>query len=250
VTVNIKLKPTMKTLALSIPLLLMLAAVPGCYEGAPWHGIEGQGPVVERRLDLDRFEGLTLPGSAKIFLTQDNHQEVRIEGQENIIDNLNTTISGGIWRIENKKPVWRSEPLLVYISMEQLRLVRISGSGNIRTTNRFSDLRNLEIKISGSGDMDLEIEANDILAQVSGSGNVNLKGSAKDLDFGISGSGSIRAGDLKARKAIARISGSGGMELFVTDELDAHISGSGNIYYSGNPDTHKSVSGSGHVRSR
>jgi len=239
----------MKPIVLSIPLL-MLAGLSACYELGPWQGIEGHGPVVERKLDLDRIKGISLPGSAKIFLTQDNRQEVRVIGQENIIDNLNTVVSGEIWRIDNKLPVRRSEPLQIYITLKDLRLIRISGSGDVNTTNRFSNLNDLEIRISGSGDVKLEVEADDILAQLTGSGSMILEGEASDLNFGISGSGSIRAGDLRARKAAVRISGSGSMELDVRDELDAHISGSGNIFYSGNPDTHTRISGSGHVRSR
>ena len=53
-----------------------------------------------------------------------------------------------------------------------------------------------------------------------------------------------------ARKADARISGSGGMELSVEDRLDARVSGSGSVIYKGNPRINTSVSGSGSVRSR
>jgi hypothetical protein len=235
---------------LIIPLFVFLSAIPSCYDGSPWQGIEGTGPVVERKISLDNIKGISLPGSAKIYLTQGNKQDVRIEGQENIIDNLNTIVTGEIWRIDNKKPVWRCETLKIYITLEKLRLIKISGSGDVFTTNHFTGLNDLEIRISGSGNLDLDIEADDITTHVSGSGDITLRGIADNLDSGISGSGSIRASELKVGTADVRVSGSGGMDLWVTDRLNAHISGSGNIYYTGNPKIDTSISGSGHVRSR
>lgn len=236
--------------SLIIPIFALLLGTSSCYDVHPWQGIEGQGPVVERKIKLDEIKGITVPGSAKVYLTQGNHQEVKIEGQENIIDNLNTTVTGEIWRIENKRPVWRHETLKIYITLEQLRMIRISGSGDVTTTNRFENLKDLEIKVSGSGDLDLDIEADDVYTRVSGSGDIILRGKADRLDSGISGSGQVNALDLEVRTADVNISGSGNMELHVTDRLTAHVSGSGNVYYSGNPSIDTSVSGSGHVRSR
>ncbi|MFH0761790.1 MAG: head GIN domain-containing protein [Bacteroidota bacterium] len=234
----------------TIPLFALLLCMSSCYDGSPWQGIEGQGPIVERKIKLDHIRGISVPGSAKVYLTQGDNQDVRIEGQENIIDNLNTTVTGEVWRIENKRPVWRCETLKIYITMEQLRMIRISGSGDVFTSNHFENLKDLEIKVSGSGDLDLDIEADDIYTRVSGSGNITMRGKADRLDSGISGSGHIRASELEVHSADLHISGSGDMELYVTDRLTAHVSGSGNVFYSGNPSIDTSITGSGHVRSR
>ncbi len=173
---HVPIKHTMKSL--TIPMLALLLGTASCYDGTPWRGIEGQGPVVERKINLDQIKGIIVPGSAKILLTQGDHQEVRIEGQENIIDNINTTVTGEVWRIDNKRPVWRCETIKIYITMEQLRMIRISGSGDVITTNHFNDLKDLEIKVSGSGDLDLDMEADDIFTRVSGSGDITLRGKA------------------------------------------------------------------------
>jgi hypothetical protein len=236
--------------SLTIPMLVLLLGMSSCYDGNPWQRIEGQGPVVKRKINLDQIKGIIVPGSAKVFLTQGDHQEVRIEGQENIIDNLNTTVTGEVWRIENRRPVWRCETLRIHITLEQLRMIRISGSGDVTMTNHFENLKDLDIKVSGSGDLDLDMEADNVYTRVSGSGNIIMRGKADRLDSGISGSGHIRASELEVRTADLRISGSGSMELYVTDRLTAHVSGSGNVYYSGNPSIDSSVTGSGRVKKR
>jgi hypothetical protein len=240
----------MKPLFVNFFILVLLSLTPSCYIGMPWNGIEGVGPVIERKVELSRFTGITIPGSAKIYLSQGSEQVVKIEGQENIIDNLILDIAGGVWRIEGKKPVWRSETLKIYITIEELNLIKISGSGDVFTENHFDGKSDLELRISGSGTINLDIEADDIDGSVSGSGNIYLTGSADKLNLGISGSGKIKAEKMKAQSADVRITGSGNMDIWVVENLDATISGSGSVYYTGNPRVNTRVSGSGNVRAR
>lgn len=239
----------MKHLFISVTILVLIATAYGCFDNGQF-GIRGEGPVVERKIDLNNIKGISLPGSAKVFLKQGSPQEVRIEGQENIIDNLKLDVQGEVWLIGNKRPVWQSEPVKIFITLETLRLIKISGAGDVEFVNHFRDQKDLEIRISGSGKINLDMEGRDINASISGSGDLNMKGSADNLDLVISGSGNIRAFDLTTEKAEIRISGSGGMELSVENRLDARISGSGSVLYKGDPRVNSSVSGSGSVRSR
>ena len=240
----------MKPLIVNFFILVLLSLTPSCYIGMPWNGIEGEGPVIERKVDLSRFTGISIPGSAKVYLTQGSEQMVRIEGQENIIDNLILDVSGGVWRIAGKKSVWRSETLKIYITIEDLSLIKISGSGDVFTQNHFQGKRDLELRISGSGTVKLDIEVDDVDGSVSGSGDIYLAGSADKLNLGISGSGKIKAEKMKAQNADLHISGSGNMNVWVVENLDATISGSGSVYYTGNPRINTRVSGSGNVRAR
>lgn len=230
-------------------IFLLVVLITGCWQNGQF-GIRGEGPEVERKVSIDRFRSIALPGSAKVFITQGSEQEVRIVGQENIIDNLDLEVRGETWEIDQKRPVWRSETLKIHITMETLKSIRISGSGDVEFVSHFTGLKDLDVRISGSGRMDMDMDALDIRADISGSGDLFMKGSARDLDFTISGSGKIKAWDLKAEKASVRVSGSGGMEVNVSERLNARVSGSGNVFYKGNPRVDSSVSGSGNVRSR
>jgi hypothetical protein len=230
-----------------ISFLVMLSS---CVWDGGRIGLRGEGPVVERKLSLEKIKGISLPGSAKVYLTQGSNQEVRITGQENIIDNLNLDVTGEVWQIANKRPVWQSETLKIYLKVETIRLIKIAGSGEIEFLNHFSEMEDLEIRISGSGKVKLDMDAGDIDARISGSGDLIMKGSARFIDIDITGSGSVRAYDMNTRKADVRISGSGGMQLSVEDRLDARITGSGSISYQGDPRVHSSITGSGSVRER
>ncbi len=235
-------------------LISLSAGLSSCYydyqDGNHKNRIEGHGPVVTRVVDLDNFRGIVIQNAADVILTQGKTQKVEIEGQENILDNLNLDVSGDVWKISNIRPVWRHHELIIRITLPGFYMIRISGSGSIDSDGAFENLNDLELRIGGSGDMDLEVEADDIDATISGSGSINLEGEANRLDFQIGGSGGIHAFNLKADEARARITGSGGIKINVSNNLEASIAGSGSIYYKGQPRVNKRISGSGSIQSR
>lgn len=71
---------------------------------AQWDkGISGEGPIVEKELTLDKFTGFDLAVSGNVFIQHGNSQKVRVEGQQNVIDNLKTEVRDGVWHIRFKQ---------------------------------------------------------------------------------------------------------------------------------------------------
>lgn len=87
----------MKTLVYSATIVVVLI-VSSCYLRDSQFGIRGEGPMVERKINLEKIKGISLPGSAKVFLTQGSSQEIRISGSGSVIykgnPRVNTSISG------------------------------------------------------------------------------------------------------------------------------------------------------------
>ena len=242
---------TRKTLLYPLTVALALLLLSSCYfDASPGKRIQGEGPYLTRDIELPPIKGIVIRNSADVVLSQGNRQRMTVEAQENIIDNLRTEVSSGILYISNRKPVWRTRPVRIKLRIEDLTDVRVSGSGDIVSDGRFDDLDDLEVIISGSGDIKLDVEADNIYARIGGSGSITLKGDARSGDFRINGSGSIYANELETKRGSARISGSGGIHLFATSHLNARISGSGDIIYRGDPEVDSSISGSGNIRSR
>ncbi len=208
---------------------------------------KGQGRTVERELNLPNFDGVELAISADVFITQGPEQEVVVKGQENIIDMLERDVRHGVWEIEFDGCVRDYNSLEVYITMPVIAELAISGSGDIIGENVF-EVGDIKLDISGSGNMDLGLLADDIDARISGSGNIRLEGEADRFDIGISGSGDIDAFPLQVNRADIHISGSGDVEVFVIDHLNVNISGSGDVLYKGDPILDVSISGSGEVK--
>ena len=118
----------------------------------------------------------------------------------------------------------------IFITLPDFDLINISGSGEI-ISETFLNVDDIDLTISGSGDIDLGIEADDIKSSISGSGNILLEGTADEIDFRISGSGDYGAFNLDSNRAYIEIIGSGDAEVYVGEQLDVKISGSVDVMY-------------------
>ena len=214
------------------------------------NGVKGEGPVVRKNLDLDKFEAIKLTSSADVYLTQGNRQEVVVEAQQNIIDLMKKEVRGGAWKIGFEKNISKTKPIKIYITISNLTKISVSGSGNVKTEGAFTGLGKVGIHLSGSGDVKANLTASSIDTHISGSGNVALRGSAKNHDIHISGSGDVASYDFRTDGCEIHISGSGECKVNVQDDLDIHISGSGDVYYKGDPNVRSKVRGSGDVVSK
>ena len=212
--------------------------------------IRGEGPTVTQDLDLPAFDAIKLSMDADVYVRQGSQQSVRIEAQQNMIDNIKKEVSDNTWRITTDRWVTRHDPIKIYITIPKLTEASVSGSGNLMGETAFSGSDRFMTGVSGSGNVKLEITCDELDARVSGSGNVRLAGSTGSLTAKISGSGNIKAEDLAAKTCNVQVSGSGNSSVNVSDELDVKISGSGDVSYKGRPKVSSRISGSGDLVSR
>lgn len=217
-----------------------------------WWGnsIKGEGPIVTKNLDLSDFSGISLGIAADVYLTYGNTQSVKVEGQANIIENLKNRVSGDDWHISYKQNVRNAKNVTIHITIPHLTAVKVSGSGSLEATNHFPNLDELDIKVSGSGKIKLDVGAKYIDTAVSGSGSIKLAGSTNKHRITVSGSGNVSSYDMETNNSRVTISGSGECKINVREELKATVSGSGDVYYKGNPSVQSKISGSGDVTSR
>jgi len=212
--------------------------------------IKGEGPTVTETWDLDPLHGIGLSFSGDVILTQGSTQSVQVEGQKNVLDNIQRQVKSGYWNIKFDKNVRNHEKVIVRVTMSSLDKVSLSGSGNITTTNRFTGLQDVSVSVSGSGDISLNLSGEDINCRISGSGKIDLAGQASSTEVAISGSGDLHAFDLQSESSKIRISGSGDVEISASSSVAASISGSGGVRYKGGAtNINSKVSGSGKVRS-
>lgn len=231
--------------------LITVFSVSSCFididdDGTDSTCLRGSGPIVSEEMELNRIDGINLKLPGTVYLRQGDVQKVVVEGQSNIVDYLERTVKGGMWEIEVDRCVRNMEELRIFITLPQIATVRISGSGKvIGETMLVAD--DIDLGISGSGDISLALMADDINSGISGSGNLILEGEADEIRFLVSGSGDLQAFKLKARKGEVEISGSGDVEVYATEQLDILITGSGDVLYHGNPSLNVAISGSGEV---
>ncbi len=157
-------------------------------------------------------------------------------------------MKNGVWDISFSKSVRESKNVVVYITLPNVSEADLCGSGDIRSTNKFSNIDALKIDLWGSGQIDLEYQANSTNIELSGSGQIDLSGTSNSLSVEITGSGTVIAGELKTNDCEIEISGSGDATVHVDQKLDVEIIGSGDVQYSGTATNNTRISGSGDIR--
>jgi len=209
--------------------------------------IWGNETITTETRDLNYFDGVSLEGSYEVFITQEDKSEVTIETDENLMEYIKTRVSGEILYVETKnlKCLRPSDKIKVFVSTPDIYEVNLSGSGLIQCDTLSSE--SLYVRISGSGDIKLNMDVVEFEANISGSGDMVLTGVADESDIRVSGSGKIQALDLLQQKCSINISGSGDARVNVEELLNVKVSGSGSVYYLGDPELSVSITGSGKV---
>ena len=210
--------------------------------------LRGNGSVVTEERELGEIYGVISEGDYEVTVIIDSLNMIEVEWDENLIPYISTRISGEKLIIDQgtRKCLRSNYPTRIFVHTPYINLLRLTGSGFIICDDLNTD--DLKIDLTGSGYLDLRnLNAESMEASLTGSGEIILEGTTEESDFTISGSGDFKAFDLIQEICIADISGSGYMQVYASDLLDAVISGSGNIYYKGNPRVIVHITGSGSI---
>jgi len=236
----------MKKLSILLAAAAIMSALPSCTK------VIGEGPVQTQTYAITDFSGVSGSIGGKINYTIGPVFKVEIRAQRNILDVLEVSkVNGHLLGKGGNGLTFRSrEDIVVNISAPAADYLHLSGSGDLEVSGNLV-ANDLDMGISGSGN--ITVPAVNITGQVkaviSGSGDISLlSGTAKNEEFRISGSGKLLADAVAAERAVTTISGSGDIQLNLSQSLDATISGSGSVYYRGNPTVAAHISGSGTVR--
>lgn len=209
----------------------------------------GSGDVIEEVRELESFDRISLKCSADVYIKRGETQRVAVLCDDNLLDNVLTQVRGDRLVIDIKGSIWTREGIELEIIAPSLTRIDVSGSGNVIVEDVKE--KQFEIRVSGSGDIDVEGELGVVEISVSGSGDIDLDGTAEEIAVRISGSGDVDARSLRTRIADVRIVGSGDVAVYASELFDGTISGSGDIYVYGDPpDTYENSRGSGDIHFR
>lgn len=212
--------------------------------------VRGNGNKISETRDVSSFDAVELRGSMNVRLKNTPDRAVEIEGEENLLPYVETFVDDGklVIKYKDNTSVNTTEEMLVHVSAPELEEIRITGAGDITGEGLLQSKDEIKVKVTGSGNVKLELDAPSVEADVTGSGDIQLSGSTKDIKCSTTGSGNIKATDLKAENAKVSTLGSGNISVFASLKIEASISGSGDISYKGGGAVSSKVHGSGSVR--
>ena len=231
----------------SITVLALLLCVSTSY--GQWKKKKGDGNITTITRTTGDYDGLKAAGPMDFKLVEGKEGNITIKGDANLMEYIITEIKDGKLVVKTKKGInlKPTKTILVTVPYESINHVSIAGSGDIDNSGTIK-AGDFKASIAGSGDINLNIDADSVETSIAGSGDIELSGSAKDLEVKIAGSGDFEGNSLKSVNVSVKIAGSGGADVVCNGELKVRISGSGDVKYSGSPTTTDTkVSGSGSV---
>ena len=258
----------MEKLRILIALSLVILFFSGCEKGI--FCTNGKGEIVSKTLSVGEFIELEASGAFEVVVTQGAIQSVELEGHQNIIEKIETSLVNEHLEIDLEIGCYNDYTLTIFITTPDITEVKLNGSGDI-IINEFDELdqldliitgsgnifgdhnipvNNLSFYIVGSGNIDFTSTSLNIISEIEGSGNVTLSGTTNTHEAIITGSGSFQTFNLISDNTSIKIDGSGDCEVYADKTLNVDISGSGNVYYKGHPNLDIDISGSGNIYDR
>ncbi|MDR6844282.1 head GIN domain-containing protein [Flavobacterium granuli] len=216
---------------------------------AQWSRIKGNGKVITEKRTTAGYDEINVSGFFDVVLVSGTEGAISIQGEENILPYIKVEVEGNILKIYTEKNIniETKRDIVLTVPFEQISFVSLSGSGDVKSKNTIVGSK-FVAKLSGSGDLTLDVKTTDFESNLSGSGDVVLTGSSDNFVSKTSGSGDVDAINLTTKNANLTISGSGDMKVNCSQSLFARVSGSGDIQYKGDPQTKDTkVSGSGDI---
>ena len=197
-------------------------------------GITGSGTRVQQRRELPAFHSIVFKGNGRVFLSQGGEHSITLKADDNVLDMLKTEVKNGILTIWSEKWIMDGASAEYDIVVADLREISVSGMGEVRGRETIQAER-LEIRLGGTGSVDLEVNAASLHTRISGAGEIRLGGKTREHDIDIRGVGELDAYDLVSRNARIEISGAGECMVTVFENLSVDISGAGEVLYKGEP---------------
>ncbi|MGB6269562.1 MAG: head GIN domain-containing protein [Olleya sp.] len=235
-------------------LFLCFAALSFTACNAQWGNgktIKGNGNVTTITRTTADYDALRLAGWMDFELVKGTEGTITIEGEENLLEYIITQTENGSLVIKtenniNLKPSG-NKTIKITIPFEDIGKVSLAGSGDV-TSKATIVSDNFEAKVSGSGDVTLDVNATNVEGSVTGSGDLTLTGNTTNLEASVTGSGDFHGERLEADNTEAKVTGSGDIVVYAKKNLKARVTGSGDIEYKGNPEkVDTKVTGSGDI---
>ncbi len=209
--------------------------------------VDGNGDVIKEERTVTSFNQIDISGGFEVLINQGNEEKLELEVDENLLALITTETKNNTLIIKSYKSIGNAKSLKLYITVVELNEIEVSGAVQMKNKGILEG-QNLEIDVSGAGDVDLKLDVETLTMDMSGASETTLKGKADHFEIELSGAGELDAKKLKTRNAIIGISGAGSAIVHAKKTLKVDVSGAGSVKYKGNPKITKDISGAGSVK--
>jgi len=211
--------------------------------------ILGSGNIVADYRDVKEFRGIAISLSGTLLIKQGFKSALVIQGDENLLDYVESKVDNGVLRIGRKEvegSLLPTKDLIFYVTVRDLNQLDVAGSGEVKSIEQILGER-LDLKVKGSVHVMLDVEMKTLSLTLIGKGKVFLSGQTHEQRVDITGQGRYDGSALESGETFVKIIGEGRAVISTVDLLDVELVGSGSVTYVGCPKVNESILGEGKV---
>jgi hypothetical protein len=194
--------------------------------------VKGNGNVKEETRDCDKFDGISVSRGMNVYVTQGPETRVVVVADENLLNYIDTDVDDRTLKVTATKGIVKATSNKVLVTVPNLGMIKTSSGSNLfAETPVTTDF--IEVKASSGSNIRFQLEAGETEVSASSGSNITLSGKSTSIKAKASSGSNIKAGDLQAEKAEAKVSSGANIRLNVNGSLKAGASSGGNIFYTG-----------------
>jgi hypothetical protein len=220
--------------------------------------ISGKGSIITETYTVSEFSSVVHETVFDIEIIQGDEYEIIIEGHENMIDEVDLSISSrGVLTIDLVGKCYNTFDLKVYVTLPYIESVKLESTGDIFLSGftGLDDLRilnnstgtiwctdyleiegKLDIRSKSTGDVDIVAAAHKVNVDISSTGDVTIFGECYEQSVRTSSTGHYKAFDLLSEICSVMSNGTGDAEVNVSNKLSISINSTGDVFYTGSAD--------------
>lgn len=191
--------------------------------------------------NVKNYHAVDVSAGIDLYLKMGDSEQVRVEADDNIIDDIVTEVRNGTLRIYMKKGNFfnffnfgSTSPRKVYVTVTELKSINASSGSDVRSENTLKGDK-LEVNSSSGSDVILDVVYKDVSLDASSGSDIKMKGKAKTVRASASSGSDINARDLEAVIGHASASSGADITIHATGEIYANASSGADVSYYGNP---------------
>ncbi len=208
----------------------------------------------EKRAVNAAINQIEISGPIDLKLTQGDTPEMTLHAEQRLLSRFLIEENGSTLSIKLKdSPIYSKHPVSIELSLPKLARLAARGSGDT-DVNGFQG-EQIQIVVTGSGELNFNGTYQQVNASLRGSGDVKLNtgngkvvdldligsgniiatGAAKTLSTHLTGSGDIDADALQADSVTVSLNGSGDTRVHANQSITVNLRGSGDVNVAGKP---------------
>jgi hypothetical protein len=233
-----------KRLTLFMIPISALLFVSGCKKENICDCFKSTGADIRESRSTSTFHEIQLEGKIDLVLTQDTTEHISVVAGKNLIDEVETSISGGRLYIRDHSTCnfvrGYSRHKTVYVSFHHLNTLYFESSGSVTATNTLQDsLFDIE-SIDGSGSINLNVNEKVVYTNLhTGPADIRVGGNTPLMYMYSGGNGVIHTDGITCHQLYLTNRGTGDLYISFTADtssiLNAELTSTGNVYCSGRP---------------